>query len=121
MPSWRTSTPESGLVVAMLPLLYAVPRGQSCPTACVIEPSGSRRGNSWAASRIAALEDRIGHEAADDPIRRVDDLADLQVAGERAQDVGVRARQSPFAPEVVDHRPHGLARRLHQVGLDARG
>src|SRR5215213_5311876 len=46
VPSWRAPTPGSGLVVAMLPLLlYAVRRGQSCPTtAGAIEPSGLSRG-----------------------------------------------------------------------------
>ena len=36
-------------------------------------------------------EDAAGHVERHDPVRRVDDLADLQVAGRAAEDVGLAA------------------------------
>src|SRR5215208_3214820 len=59
IPSWRTSTPESGLVVDIVPLLlYAVPSGRSCPT------TGCSNSTIWSwpwqAPGGGALEDRVG-------------------------------------------------------------
>src|SRR3954464_2763220 len=82
VPSWRAPIPESGLVVAMLPLtLQAVLRGQSCPTtAGAIEPSRPRARKHWARSSAAVLEHGVGHEAAHDPVKCFQDLADLLVS-----------------------------------------
>src|SRR4051794_39140310 len=118
VPSWRAPTPESGLVVAMLPLLstrslaHEVVRQLASLNQLLPAVARTPRRAS-----LLAPEDGVGHEAAHDPVRRVDDLADLEVAGERAEDVGVRPREAALAPEVVDHRPHRGSRGLHEIGL----
>src|SRR3954454_19245767 len=68
----------------------------------------------------ASLEDRVGHEAADDPVRRVDHLVDAQVADDAGDGVGLLAAEPAALLEVGDRRPHRVARRLEQVGTDAR-
>src|SRR4051794_14354391 len=119
MPSWRAPTVRSGFVVAMLPLLST----RSLADEVVrqlrsLNQLPSTVARSGRCSSSVAPEDGVGHEAAHDPVGRVDDLADLEVAGQRAEDVGVRAREAALAAEVVDHRPDRGARRLHEVGLD---
>ena len=46
-------------------------------------------------SRAGSVNEHgVRHETADDPVRRVHDFGDLQVAGQRAQHVGICARQA---------------------------
>src|SRR6266545_2583426 len=52
------------------------------------------------------------------PVPRVDNLADPQIAGLAAQDVGILAIQSFLAAEPDDHVAHGVLRVLHQIWAD---
>src|SRR2546423_9807917 len=65
------------------------------------------------------VKDRIRHERADHPVRRVDDLVDAQVAGDAGQRIRLLPVEAVTVAEVRDRRPGGVARRLHQVGPDA--
>src|SRR5581483_11651460 len=86
VPSCRTSTCPSGCVVAIPHVLSLAPRPKLSDS-FVIEPVATNVVNPRRS--CSSLEDRVGHEAPDDPVGRIDDLADLQIARERAQDVGV--------------------------------
>src|SRR5438132_4867070 len=56
----------------------------------------------------------------DAPVGLVDDLADPQVPGEAAQDVGVLAAQLLLPREPADGVPNGVLGVLHQVGPQRR-
>src|SRR5829696_5997221 len=77
IPSWRTSSLGSGLVLDIVPLLlYVVLADEVVRQQTSADSTIGMTG--WQARGGGAREDRLGHEAADDPVRRVDDLADLE-------------------------------------------
>src|SRR5215467_11120122 len=53
--------------------------------------------------RPRSREDALGDEGGHDPVRGVHDLADLEIGGHAADDVGLLARESALAYEVIDH------------------
>src|SRR5438552_1700163 len=70
------------------------PRGRSCAT-----------GASTAISASLFVEDRVRHEAADDPVRRVDDLVDAQIAGDADEGVRLLPIEAVAVAEMGDRRP----------------
>src|SRR5207245_4304041 len=78
-----------------------------CPTAPGIPPA-------WASYRLG--KDAQRQIEGDAPVRLVDDLADPQVPGEAAQDVGVLATQPVVGDQPFDGVPHRVAGVLHEVG-----
>src|SRR5258705_11697163 len=67
----------------------------------------------------ASDEDRFGQERRDDPVGRVDDLADLEIDGHAADDVRVLAAEPALGREMVDHVADRLLSAHEEVG--ARG
>src|SRR5487761_19473 len=61
------------------------------------------------------LEDAQGHIEGDPEVWLVHDLADTEVAGQAAQDIGVFAIQAMIRSQPGDGVAHRMARVLHQV------
>src|SRR4029077_7161249 len=61
-------------------------------------------------------EDGFGQTRRHDPVRRVDDLADLEVDRDAAEDIGLLAAEPALLDQVVDH----VADRLLRVGEEIR-
>src|SRR3954470_19292647 len=66
-------------------------------------------------------EDGLGKQRADDVLAAVDDLGDLEVDDQAAEQVRVLGAQAVVPAEVVDHRPDGVLRGDVEVGVDAGG
>ena len=77
---------------------------------------------SRAAARIATRlpEDRLRQERRDDPVRRVDDLADPEVRRDARDDVGLLAREPALRDQVVDQVADGLLGGQEEVGAVGR-
>src|SRR2546426_152927 len=75
--------------------------------ACAASPVGWGRGLGKDAQR------QIERHA---PVRLVDDLTDVQVPGEAAEDVRVLAAQPVVPDQPLDREPHRVAGILHEVG-----
>src|SRR6056297_1384079 len=66
-------------------------------------------------------ENAVGHVEADGPVRRVDNLADAEIAGDTGEHVGVDRGKGVPPGQKIDHATYGVAGRLMQVGSDAGG
>src|SRR6266508_4024177 len=66
-------------------------------------------------------EDIFGQEGRNDPVGRVHDLADLEVGGDRAEDVSLLARESALGDQVLDHIARGLLGRREEIGAVGGG
>src|SRR3989442_14488013 len=78
-----------------------------CPTAPGVPPA-------WAS--LLLRENAQRQVEGDPPVRVVDDLADMQVPGEAAEDVRVFPAQLVVGDQAVDGVPHRVAGGLHEVG-----
>src|SRR6266508_5961547 len=65
-------------------------------------------------------EDIFGQEGRNDPVGRVHDLTDLEVGGDRAEDVSLLARESALGDQVLDHIARGLLGRGEEIGAVSR-
>ena len=84
------------------------PDRQARPAGRAVAPRGSRRSHS-------------GSTALTTYCARVDDLGDLEVDDEAAEQVGVLAREAVGRGQVVDHRPRRVLRGRVEVAADAGG
>src|SRR6185312_14587879 len=65
-------------------------------------------------SAMRRIEDRLRQQRGDGDVRQVDDVADPEVDGDAADDVGLLARKAALA-EQLDHLDEGVARRQRQI------
>src|SRR5204863_9030049 len=72
-------------------------------------------------ARPASAEDGLGQERGDDPVRRVHDLADLEIDGHAREDVRLLARDAALAHEVLDHVADGLLGGGEEIGAVGGG
>src|SRR5690242_5049239 len=69
----------------------------------------------------AVPEHAQGHVERDAPVPRVHDLADAQIAGLAAKDIGILGAEPLLAAQPDDHIAHRVLRVLHQIGADRGG
>src|SRR5215471_562138 len=91
-------------------------QGSRVPVIWIQSVEKRRNGATGAAPRPGAMvratlmrrsrENALGNEGGHDPVGCVDDLADLEVGGHAADDVGLLTRESALAHEVIDHVEH---------------
>src|SRR5882724_13589496 len=77
---------------------------------CMTPPRGC------VARERSSREDGLGKKRRYDPVGRVDDLADLEVDRDAAEDVGLLAAEPPLLDEMLDH----VADRLLSAGEEIR-
>src|SRR2546426_5756482 len=66
----------------------------------------------------SGLEDSPRHRHGHHPVRDIDDLADLEVAGNAADGVRLVQAQALIAHQPLDHRPHRMLGVRHQIRPD---
>src|SRR4051794_7576385 len=67
------------------------------------------------ASSLCSGEDSAWHGHGDQPVRKVDHFADLEVTGDAAEDVRLMQADVLIGDEPLDHVPHGLLGVVEQV------
>src|SRR5262249_19645633 len=75
----------------------------------------------WIARAGRSREDGFGEKRRDDPVRRVDDLADLQIDGDAAENIGLLAAEPALLDEVLDHVADRLLGVGEEIGAVRRG
>src|SRR5437879_3904114 len=68
----------------------------------------------------ASREDGFGQERRDDPVRRIDDLADLEIDGHAAEDVRLLAAEPALRRQMLDHVADRLLSAGEEVGPGRR-
>src|SRR5882672_478081 len=72
--------------------------------------------SEWVARAHGSCEDSLGEKRRHDPVRGVDDLADLEIDGDAAEDVGLFAAEAALFDQVVDHVADGLLGAGEEIG-----
>src|SRR5206468_10596648 len=80
---------------------------------CMASPRGAARARG-------SREDGFGQTRRHDPVRRVDDLADLEVDRDAAEDIGLLAAEPTLLDQVVDHVTDRLLCVGEQIGAVRR-
>ena len=73
---------------------------------------------TWSAPR--PIKNPLRQKRRNNPVRRIHDLAHLEVDRDAAEDVGLFAAQAALAHEVVDHVAHRLPGAFVEVGAVRR-
>src|SRR5262245_31719146 len=99
----------------------ARPPAKSTARTCPAKARSQSRRGAMSSVMAASGEDRLGQEGRDDPVGRVHDLADLEIDGYAADDVGLLAGEAALAHDVLDHVAHGLLGGGEKVGPHGHG
>src|SRR5687767_8321059 len=92
------------------------PAAKSCARTAAAQSRSHWRRGAMSSFTATLSEDRFGQKGRHDPVRRVDDLADLQIDRDRRHDVRLLAAEPALLYEVVDHVADRLLGGGEEVG-----